>query len=132
MLFKLFLIFTLIPLLELYLLIKVGAVIGAGATILLVLGTGFAGAWLARMQGFHTMMKVRASLNQGSMPAEEMIDAVIILVAGVVLITPGLLTDAAGLLLLIPPTRRAFKRWLRRKFDKWIQSGNVHVTYYRH
>jgi len=127
MLLKLFLCFTLIPVIELYLLIKVGTVIGGLNTILLVILTGFAGAWLARMEGMNTMFKVRQSLNQGIMPAEELMDALIILIAGLVLITPGLMTDCFGLLLLWPLTRNRFKRFLRRKFDEMNARGEIHI-----
>ena len=128
MLFKLFLCFTLIPVVELYLLIKVGTVIGGFNTILLVILTGFAGAWLARMEGMHTMMKVRQNLDQGLMPAEELLDALIIFIAGLVLITPGLLTDLFGLLLLWPVTRNRFKRFLRQKFDEMRTRGDINIT----
>ncbi len=129
MLLKLFLAFTLVPVLELYLLIKIGAVIGALNTLTLVILTGFAGAYLARMQGMQTMRRVRSQLQQGIMPAEDLIDAVIIFVAGIVLLTPGLLTDIAGLLLLFPTSRFHFKRWLRHKFDQWIQKTDVTVRH---
>ena len=130
MLLKLFLAFTLIPLLELYLLIKLGTVMGALNTLALVVLTGFAGAYLARMQGLQTMLRVRSQIQQGAMPAEDLIDAVIIFVAGIVLLTPGLLTDIAGLLLLYPTSRFHFKRWLRKKFDQWIQDPNITIRYY--
>jgi len=128
MLFKLFLCFTLIPVIELYLLIKTGIVIGGFNTILLVIFTGFAGAWLARMEGINTMMKLRTNLQNGLMPAEELLDAAIIFLAGAVLITPGLLTDCFGLLLLWPVTRNKFKQMLRKKFDEMIQQGNINIT----
>ena len=130
MLLKLFLCFTLIPVIELYLLIKVGTVIGGFNTILLVIGTGLAGAWLAKMEGMQTMLKVRQNLNQGIMPAEELLDAFIILVAGIVLITPGLITDTFGLLLLWPVTRRRFKVFLRQKFDEMQSKGNIHINFH--
>lgn len=130
MLLKLFLCFTLIPVVELYLLIKVGTIIGGFNTVLLVILTGFAGAWLAKMEGMHTMLKVRMNLQQGITPAEELLDAVIILVAGVVLITPGLITDFFGLMLLWPVTRNYFKRILRRKFDEMQARGNINITRY--
>ncbi len=130
MLLKLFLAFTLIPVLELSLLIKIGAVIGALNTLVLVILTGFAGAYLARMQGMQTMRRVRSQLQQGIMPAEDLIDAVIIFVAGIVLLTPGFLTDLAGLLLLFPASRFHFKRWLRQKFDQWMQNPNVAIRRY--
>ena len=128
MLLKLFLAFTLIHVIELTLLIKIGTAIGVFNTLVLVITTGFAGAYLARAQGFHTMMRVRERLNRGEMPAEDLIDAVIIFAAGVVLLTPGLLTDIAGLLLLLPATRTPFKRWLRVQFDRWVQNPNIHIT----
>ena len=128
MLLKLFLCFTLIPVLELYLLIKIGTVIGGFNTILLVVLTGFTGAWLARMEGMNTMMKLRTNLQQGLMPAEELIDAVIIFAAGIVLLTPGLITDVFGLLLLWPVTRNMFKRMARKKFDEMKLQGNVNIT----
>jgi UPF0716 protein FxsA len=128
MLFKLFLCFTLVPVVELYLLIKVGTVIGGLNTILLVILTGFLGAWLARLEGMNTMLKLKMNLRQGLMPAEELIDAVIIFIAGIVLITPGLITDIFGLLLLWPYTRNKFKRMLRKKFDKMQLQGNINVT----
>jgi UPF0716 protein FxsA len=130
MLLKLFLCFTLIPVVELYLLIKVGTLIGGFNTVLLVILTGFAGAWLAKMEGMHTMLKVRMNLQQGITPAEELLDAVIILVAGVVLITPGLITDFFGLMLLWPVTRNYCKRILRRKFDEMQARGNINITRY--
>lgn len=128
MLLKLFLCFTLIPVIELYLLIKIGTVLGGFNTILLVILTGFLGAWLARLEGMNTMMKLRTNLNQGLMPAEELIDAVIIFIAGIVLITPGLITDVFGLLLLWPLTRNKFKRMLRKKFDAMQLQGDINIT----
>jgi len=128
MLLKLFLCFTLIPVIELYLLIKIGTLLGGFNTILLVILTGFLGAWLARLEGMNTMMKLRTNLQQGLMPAEELIDAVIIFVAGVVLITPGLITDVFGLLLLWPLTRNKFKRMVRKKLDEMQLQGNIDIT----
>jgi UPF0716 protein FxsA len=130
MLLKLFLAFTLIPVIELYLLIKLGATVGPFNTLLLVILTGAAGAYLAKLQGLEAMFRVKTRLQQGETPAEEMLDALIIFIAGIVLLTPGLLTDISGLLLLLPATRRKFKIWLRQKFDQWIQSSNVHISRY--
>ncbi len=127
MLLKLFLAFTLIPVLEIYLLIKVGGQLGALNTVALVIITGFAGAYLARLQGMHTMLRVRTSLQQGVMPAEEMLDAMLIFAAGLVLLTPGFITDVFGLLLLIPDTRLLFKRYLRKKLDAWMQEQDVRI-----
>lgn len=132
MLLKLFLAFSIVPALEIYILIKVGSAIGALNTLGLVLLSAMIGAWLARTQGLRTMLRLRENLNQGIMPAEEILDAFLILAAGLTLLTPGFITDALGLTLLFPPSRMAFKRWLRRKFDEMVKNPNVHVTTYYH
>jgi len=124
MFLKLFLAFTLVPFIEIYLLIKIGAQVGAFNTILIVILTGLLGASLARLEGIKTMTKVRDSLNRGDLPAEEMLDAMLIFVAGVVLLTPGFITDLTGLALLVPKLRYWFKRWLRKKFDEWLEKTN--------
>ncbi|MCF6246772.1 MAG: FxsA family protein [Desulfobacula sp.] len=128
MLLKLFLCFTLIPVIELYLLIQIGTVVGGINTVFLVITTGFLGAWLARLEGMNTMMKLRMNIQQGLMPAEELIDAVIIFGAGIVLITPGLITDVLGLLLLWPVTRKKFKQMMRKKFDEMKLSGSIDIN----
>lgn len=128
MLIKLFLAFTLIPALEIFLFIEIGKSIGTLNTFLLVIFSGFAGAYLARMQGFQTLMRIRADLDQGIMPAEDLVDAIIIFAAGIVLLTPGFFTDIVGLLLLFPPSRFHFKRYIRFKFDQWVQHGNIRIN----
>ena len=128
MLFKLFFAFSLIPVAEIYLFIKIGGKIGAFNTILLVILTAFAGAYLARMQGLQTMYRVQISLQQGVLPKEELIDALLIFVAGILLLTPGFLTDAFGLLLLYPVTRDRFKRYVRNRFDRWIKDHHIQYS----
>jgi UPF0716 protein FxsA len=131
MLGKLFLLFAVIPVAEIYVLVSVGGAIGVLPTVALVLLTALAGAHLARMQGLAVMMRIRENLAQGFMPAEELLDGLLIFLAGMTLLTPGFLTDIMGLLILLPATRNIFKRWLRKKFDEWRQSPNVHITFYR-
>jgi UPF0716 protein FxsA len=128
---KLFLLFAVVPVAEIYVLVSVGSVIGVLPTVALVLLTALAGAHLARMQGLSVMLRIRENLAQGFMPAEELLDGLLIFLAGMVLLTPGFLTDIAGLLILLPATRNMFKRWLRKKFDEWRQNPNVHITFYR-
>jgi UPF0716 protein FxsA len=127
MLLKLFLAFTLIPFFEIYLLIKIGYYLGAFNTILVVLVTGLLGAYLAKLQGIKTMTRVRESLTRGELPAEQMLDALLIFVAGIVLLTPGFITDLAGIGILVPNTRFWFKRWLRKKFDQWISENRTDI-----
>ena len=119
MLFRLFLFFTLIPMAELYILIHIGGIIGGFNTIILVIITGFIGAYLARMEGLNTMIKVRRSLDQGHMPAEELLDAFIILVAGLVLITPGLLTDTQAFCFYGPPHETNLNAFYAKNLTRW-------------
>ena len=127
---KLLLAFILVPLIEIYILIEVGGVIGTWPTIGLVILTGVVGAYLARIQGLKTMLRIRESMEQGAMPTEDLFDAALILVAGVMLLTPGLLTDAAGVLLLIPTTRVVVKGWVRVLAQKWIARNQMNIRYY--
>jgi len=128
---KLFIAFAILPVLEIYVLIHVGSSIGALNTVALVLITAFAGAWLARVEGMQTMLRIRQSMNQGVMPTNELINAAIILAAGLVLLTPGFITDAMGLFLLFPPTRKLFKDWLIRAMKDWTNKHPPTITYYR-
>jgi len=98
--------FIAIPLVEMYVLIKVGGVIGAFPTIFLVVFTAFLGVWLIRIQGFSTLQRIRATLNAGGIPAIEMMEGVVLFLAGALLLTPGFVTDSIGFLCLVPPVRR--------------------------
>jgi UPF0716 protein FxsA len=118
MLLKLVLAFTLIPIAEIYFLIKLGGAIGAINTILVVIITALTGAYLARLEGLKTMIQIRGHLEQGLMPTEEMFDALLIFIAGIVLMTPGFLTDIAGLLVLIPKSRKHIKAWIKSKVSQ--------------
>ena len=117
MLLKLFLSFTIIPVVEIYLLIQIGTKFGALTSIVLVIVTGFLGAYLARIQGLQTLVRIQESLREGQMPSGELLDALLIGIAGLVLLTPGFITDTVGFLLLIPNTRTAIKYWLRRQIE---------------
>ncbi|WP_419167750.1 FxsA family protein [Candidatus Palauibacter sp.] len=128
MLLRLFLLFTIIPVVELALLIRLGGYLGLGPTLLLVLGTGAAGAWLARREGLRSWMAVRDELQGGELPGESLVHALLILVAGVVLITPGVLTDIAGILLLVPPVRRGLISRVRGWMGRQIENGAIHVV----
>ncbi len=102
----LFLLFLVVPLLEIYLLIKAGSVIGALPTVALVVFTAVLGGFLLRLQGLSTLNRMRANMTQGKLPAMEIMEGAALLVAGGLLLTPGFFTDAIGFLLLIPPLRR--------------------------
>ncbi|EGL54035.1 FxsA cytoplasmic membrane protein [Methylophaga aminisulfidivorans MP] len=102
----LFLLFLIIPIVEIYVLIQVGDVIGALPTIFLVVATAVLGAFLLRLQGFQTLQRAQQSLASGQIPATEMLEGVCLVIAGAMLLTPGFVTDTLGFLLLIPNIRR--------------------------
>lgn len=127
MLGRLFLLFTAIPLLELWLLMRVSEVVGLPMTIATVLSTGALGAALARREGTRALSSWRDSLAQGELPKEGIASGLLILVGGIFLVTPGVLTDVAGLMLLIPPIRRAFANALVQRAGQ-----SLHVQHFQH
>jgi UPF0716 protein FxsA len=98
-------IFLVVPIIEIYLLIQVGQVIGAGWTIFLVVLTAVIGVWLLRIQGLSTLTRAQQKLQNNELPAREMLEGMGLVVAGALLLTPGFFTDTVGFLLLFPPTR---------------------------
>lgn len=122
--------FIVMPVLELAVLIRVHEHIGLANTIALVIVTGVAGATLARIQGWMVVQQIRRDLAGGRMPAPRLMDGVMILIAGILLITPGLITDTLGFLLLLPPVRAAIRAWLRRKIEESIHRGRTTVMWW--
>ena len=117
MFLKLAFLFIAMPFIEVMVLVKMGQQIGFVDTMLIVILTGVLGAVLARWQGVKVWWAIQRELQQGMMPASKMIDGLLIFAAGLVLITPGLLTDLLGFLLLIPASRDVFKKWLYKKLE---------------
>lgn len=109
---SLLLIFLTVPLLEIYLLIKVGSIIGALPTVFMVVFTAVLGAFLIRLQGLTTMTRVRSMMMRGEIPAIEVMEGLILLISGALLLTPGFFTDTLGFLCLIRPVRL----WLIQRF----------------
>jgi UPF0716 protein FxsA len=124
---KLLFLFTLVPILELYVLIEAGRQIGTGATIALIIVTGIAGAYLARSQGFNLINRIQRDLNEGRVPAGEMMDGAMILAGGLLLLTPGFCTDLFGFCLLTPATRGIMKGWLQKWLEKKVARGEIHI-----
>jgi|TARA_Y100001949_G_scaffold176258_1_gene188657 UPF0716 protein FxsA len=119
-LFRILLIlFLTVPLVEIAILIKIGKVIGAGYTIALVIGTAILGAALLRTQGISTLAKVQTNINRGQLPAIELIEGLILLISGVLLLTPGFFTDMLGFLALVPILRQ---RLAQTFFVNFIQN----------
>ena len=122
MFLRLFLLFTLVPCVELALLIKLGTVIGALDTIVLVILTGVVGALAVRAAGIQCLFRIQENLRARSVPAEDLFNGVLILLSGALLITPGLITDAVGFSLLFPPTRDFFKKHIKHYLSSRISS----------
>lgn len=127
MLPTLIIIFVLTPIIELFLLIELGKMIGTWNVIFIVVVTGVVGAMLAKSQGLSILRNIQVDLMNGILPADRLFDGALVLIGGILLITPGVLTDLLGFILLIPFTRagvkKVLKKWLKRK----IRSGEIQV-----
>ncbi len=123
MFLRLALLFVGLPLLD----ARLGTWIGFWPTMGIVVGTGVVGALLAHAQGFWVWVRIQQELLAGRMPAGELVDGFLILVGGIVLLTPGLLTDLFGFALLVPWTRRRVKRYLRSRFERMMRSGRADI-----
>lgn len=117
-----------VPLLELALLIKLGTAIGLTKTLLIVVGTGIAGAALARSQGFTILQRIQVDLEAGRLPTDDLINGACVLAGGLLLLTPGLLTDTVGFCLLIPMTRELLKESAKRYIQGKLDRGEVIVV----
>lgn len=125
--FKYFLLFTTMPLLELALLIKLGQLTNLFTTIFIVMLTGFIGVALAKNQGFQIIRDIQWDLSQGRIPGNQVLEGLLILAGGLLLLTPGLITDTLGFMTLIPFTRVTIRELLKKKLRKWIDTGNVYI-----
>lgn len=110
--------FVTIPFAEIALLLTIGQQWGVGPTLALVFGTGIVGAWLARQEGFRVLGKIQGALHEGRLPTDELIHAALTFAGGIVLLTPGLITDVIGLMFLFPPTRALFVPLVRNAIAK--------------
>lgn len=107
--------FLAVPILEIYLLFQVGGIIGAGWTILIVIGTAILGASLLRQQGLATWTRLNQSIAQGQLPPTVLVEGILLLLSGAFLLTPGFFTDGIGFLFLMPPVRKMFASYLLRR-----------------
>lgn len=119
----LFLLFVLVGFAELWVLIEVGGVIGAPATLLAVVAISLLGAALVRREGFKAWVRFRRAIDEGRLPGNEVVDGAMLLLAGALLVTPGFLTDGVGLLLAFAPTRAGLRRLLARRFQASTGAG---------
>lgn len=125
---RLFFIFVGLPLLELTILVWLGSRIGFLPTIASILITGALGAILARAQGARVLREIRAELEAGRPPAARLLDGLLILIGGLLLLAPGVITDLVGFALLLPPTRNRLRRRLRARFEWMASTGQVSYT----
>ena len=125
MFLKLFLLFTIVPFIELALLIKIGTLIGTFETIMIIIVTGLVGAVMVRAAGIQCLFRIQEDLRSGVIPTDELFTGLLILASGAFLVTPGLITDTAGFVLLFPPTREIIKSYLKRYIKSRIGQKNI-------
>jgi UPF0716 protein FxsA len=123
----LLLLFIGIPLLDMATIVMLGRVIGLWGTLAFVIGCGVVGTALARSQGAHVWGAIQRDLAEGRPPSYGLLDGLMVLIAGVLLITPGFLTDIAGLLLLLPPVREVVKHQIRVRLERALAEGTLHI-----
>lgn len=117
-----------VPILEIYLLFQVGGVIGAGWTILIVIGTAVLGASLLRQQGLATWTRLNQSMAQGQLPPTVLVEGLLLLLSGAFLLTPGFFTDAVGFLFLMPPVRKMLAGYLLQR-GMFMATSSMHASY---
>lgn len=125
MLFKLILLFTLLPLLDFAILLKIGSYIGFKYTLAIVIVTGLTGAYFAKREGRDIITKIKFDISQGKMPADELIAGLCVILGGAFLLAPGLITDVLGLMLVLPTTRISFINMIKRRFKSMLTGGNL-------
>ena len=120
---RLFLLFTIVPAVELYLLMQIGSLIGPAQTVLLIVVTGIVGSYMAKREGLAVLKQLQEDAKKGIPPADRLIEGLLVLIGGVLLITPGVLTDFLGFSLIAPITRRAMAPALKKSVMKRMVTG---------
>lgn len=124
---KILILFVLLPFLELYLLLQLSALTSPIFTFTTIILTGFLGAFLAKQQGQKVYKRIQTELQQGRVPGDNLVHGLCILVGGILLLTPGVLSDLTGLLLILPISRQWLTRWIKRQFSGFLQKEVVHI-----
>jgi UPF0716 protein FxsA len=127
---RLFALFVIVPLVELVLLIRLGQWLGVLATVALVVVTGAIGAALARREGLRTVRQIQADMKGGRFPAGRLLDGVLILLAGGLLLTPGILTDIIGFACIVPASRGWIKSRVAARVRRMVDTGRTNMTIY--
>ncbi|MCK4911680.1 MAG: FxsA family protein [Thermodesulfovibrionales bacterium] len=128
MFFRLFLLFSIVPAVELALLVYAGSMIGVPETLSIVIATAIAGAFLVRREGLGVLFRIKEDLAQGAFPAESLLDGAMVLVSGALLLTPGFITDLIGFLLVIPASRAVMKKILLRLLRRHLESISIEIN----
>lgn len=127
MFFRLFLLFSVVPAVELALLVYAGSRIGIPETISIVIATAIAGAFLVRREGIGVLFRIQEDLSKGSFPADSIMDGAMVLVSGALLLTPGFITDLIGFLLVIPASRAVIKRIVVRQLSRHMENISIEI-----
>src|SRR5690554_2717007 len=129
---KLILLFIFVPFLELYILLQVGKHIGVLLTIIVVIVTGIAGAYLVKKQGLHIIMRIKRKMNEGIRPTDNLMEGVLILIGGILLLTPGFITDIVGFIITIPQSRKIFLMYFKKLVKNKIGDSKINYTNYNY
>jgi UPF0716 protein FxsA len=127
MFFKLFFLFTIIPIIELAILIKLGSYLGVFNTVLIVILTAIVGAYMVRLEGIGVMYRIQKSMQEGVFPEEELITGAMILVAGALLLTPGFFTDVLGFIMVFPASRNIIKKYAKKHIHKKLHPNEIEI-----
>lgn len=119
------LLFIVLPIVELYVIVQVAQGIGVLETVGLLVLIALLGAWLVRFQGLGVLARAQRELDAGQVPTTSLLDGLLILVAGVLLVAPGFVTDVLGVLLIVPPTRVLLRSLLVRRYRQRIRAGST-------
>ena len=131
MLIRLILLFTIVPLVELTILLKLSNNIGFIYTLAIVIFTGGRGVYFAKSQGKEILFRIRNEMQSGRMPGNQLLNGLCVLVGGAMLLTPGILTDTLGFLLVLPIPRELIKVYIKRKIQNMIEEGRVNFNFRR-
>lgn len=114
----LFLVLLVVPIVEIYVMVQMAGAIGVVPTLAVLLSVSLAGAWLVKHEGIGVLRRMQQALDRGELPTDHLVDGVVLLAAGALLVVPGFVTDAVGLVLLLPPVRLLVRRRLVRRFSE--------------
>ncbi|WDV45205.1 FxsA family protein [Clostridiaceae bacterium M8S5] len=124
---KLILLFIGVPIVELFILLKLASITSTLTTIFIIITTGMVGAYLAKKEGRSILRNIRFELNNGHMPANNLIDGLCVLIGGAFLITPGIITDLVGFTLVLPFTRILYREYIKAKFTNMLNRGTINI-----